>query len=133
MVKKNEISIRISGENGDGIFSVGELLSKICSRMGLQVQGSRNYQTIIRGVNVTYSVRASNKEVRAPADYIDLLIAFRNDSFIVDAMPMVSSGGMVLYDSVGMKIKNPQAPQGVTLIDIPAVELAKGVDKDLKI
>ena len=131
--KKNEISIRISGENGDGIFSVGDLLAKICSRMGLQVHGSRTYQSIIRGGHVSYSVRASNKQVRAPADYIDLLIAFRGDSFIVDAVPMMKKGGVVLYDSAGMKIKDPRAPEGVRLIDLPAVELAKGVDKSLKI
>ena len=129
----NEISIMISGENGDGIFSVGDLLAKICSRMGLQVHGSRTYQSIIRGGHVSYSVRAANYEVRAPADYIDLLIALRSDSFIVDAVPMVSKGGIVLYDAVGMKIKNPQAPDGVKLIDVPAVELAKSVDPALKI
>jgi 2-oxoglutarate ferredoxin oxidoreductase subunit alpha len=131
--KKSEISVRISGENGDGIFSVGDMLAKISSRMGLHVHGSRTYQSIIRGGHVSYSVRASNKEVRAPADYIGLLIAFRGDSFIVDAMPMMKKGGIVLYDSIGMKIKNPQAPEGVKLVDIPAVELAKSIDPALKI
>jgi 2-oxoglutarate ferredoxin oxidoreductase subunit alpha len=131
--KRNEISIRVSGENGDGIFSVGDLLAKICSRMGLHVHGSRTYQSIIRGGHVSYSVRASNNPVRAPADYIDLLIALRADSFVVDAVPMVRKGGIVLYDSVGMKITNPPTPENFKLIDVPAVELAKSVDKSLKI
>ena len=119
-----EISIRVSGENGDGIFSVGEVLSKICSRSGLNVHGSRTYQSIIRGGHVSYSVRASDSIVRAPAGYIDLLLAIRNDCFIVDAIPMMRPGGVILYDSVGMKIKNPQVPDGVKCYDIPAVALA---------
>jgi 2-oxoglutarate ferredoxin oxidoreductase subunit alpha len=127
-----EISIRVSGENGDGIFSVGEVLSKICSRSGLHVHGSRTYQSIIRGGHVSYSIRASNSEVRAPADYIDLLLAIRQDSFIVDAIPMMRSGGIVLYDAAGMKIKDPKVPDGVTCYNIPAVALAKEINPALK-
>jgi 2-oxoglutarate ferredoxin oxidoreductase subunit alpha len=121
----DQISIRLSGRNGDGIFSQGEALAKICSRSGLQVHGSRNYQSIIRGGHVSYSIRAARHEVRAPSDYIDVLIALREDSFIVDAVTMMREGGYVLYDSVGSRIKDPQVPAGVTLIDVPAWEIAQ--------
>jgi 2-oxoglutarate ferredoxin oxidoreductase subunit alpha len=75
----------VSGANGDGIFSIGEVLAKICSRSGLNVHGSRAYQSIIRGGHVSYSIRAANHEVKAPVDYIDLLLAIRPDCFVVDA------------------------------------------------
>ncbi|MHA2089547.1 MAG: 2-oxoacid:acceptor oxidoreductase subunit alpha [Candidatus Kariarchaeaceae archaeon] len=121
----DQISIRLSGRNGDGVFSQGEALAKICSRSGLQVHGSRNYQSIIRGGHVSYSIRAAEHDVRAPSDYIDVLIAIREDSFTVDAMTMMREGGYVLYDSVGSRIKDPQVPAGVNLIDIPAWEIAQ--------
>lgn len=124
MMINNEISIRISGQNGDGVFSSGETLSKICSRSGLHVHASRSYQSIIRGGHVSYSVRASNADVRAPANYIDILIAMRADSFEVDAKLMMKSGGIILYDSKGSRIKNPVAPDGVILYDMPAAEIA---------
>lgn len=128
----DEISIRISGENGDGIFSAGEMLAKICSRSGLHVHGSRAYQSIIRGGHVSFSVRARKREVRAPADYVDVLVAFRSESFVTDAGPMMRPGGIVLYDSEGMKITNPQVPEGVVLKDIPAKSIAKEIDRTLK-
>ncbi len=128
----NEINIRISGQNGDGIFSSGETLAKICSRSGLVVHGSRSYQSIIRGGHVSYSVRAANHEVRAPADYIDVLIALRGDSFLVDVPLMMKSGGIVLFDSKGSRIKNTDAPDGVILVDMPASEIASRFS-DLKI
>lgn len=120
----NEISIRISGQNGDGIFSSGETLAKICSRSGLVVHGSRAYQSIIRGGHVSYSVRAANHPVLAPANYIDVLVALRADSFVVDVPLMMKSGGIVLYDSKGSRIKDASVPDGVILYDIPAAEIA---------
>ncbi|OLS25224.1 MAG: 2-oxoglutarate synthase subunit KorA [Candidatus Heimdallarchaeota archaeon LC_2] len=130
---RNELSIRVSGQNGDGIFSIGEVLSKLCSRSGLNVHGSRAYQSIIRGGHVSYSIRVANHEVKAPADYIDVLLAIRGDSFVVDAMPMMKAGGVVIYDATGFRIKDPQVPEGVMLIDFPAVQMARDIEASVKI
>ncbi|MCY3411961.1 MAG: 2-oxoacid:acceptor oxidoreductase subunit alpha [Candidatus Heimdallarchaeota archaeon] len=128
----NEINIRVAGENGDGIFSSGETLAKICSRSGLSVHGSRAYQSIIRRGHVSYSVRASNEEVRAPADYIDVLIALRADAFLEDAKYMMKEGGIILYDSKGSRIRNADVPEGRIVYDVPAADLAAQFS-DLKI
>ncbi len=129
----NEISFRISGRNGDGIFSAGDVFSKICSRSGLNVHGYRSYQSVIRGGHVNYSVRAANWEVRAPADHIDILISIREDGFLVDA-PMMSKNGIILYDSKGFRIKQDKVvvPEGVKVVDMPAAEIAAKYS-DLKI
>jgi 2-oxoglutarate ferredoxin oxidoreductase subunit alpha len=97
------------------------------------VHGSRAYQSIIRGGHVSYSIRASNDEVKAPADYIDLLLAIRPDCFVVDAMPMMKAGGFVLYDATGFRIKDPQVPEGVTLIDFPGVQMARDIEASVKV
>jgi 2-oxoglutarate/2-oxoacid ferredoxin oxidoreductase subunit alpha len=131
--QKNEISFRVAGENGDGIFSAGDVFSKLCTRSGLNVHAYRSYQSVIRGGHVNYSVRAANWECRAPADNIDILVAIRGDSFIVDA-PMMSKNGIILYDSKGFRIKENEVnvAEGVKVVDIPAVELASKFS-DLKI
>ena len=125
MSMKDEISFRIGGKNGDGIFSAGDIFSKICSRSGLNVHAYRSYQSVIRGGHVNYSVRGSNQECRAPADEIDVLIAVRPDSFLVDAH-MVSSNGIILYDSKGFRIKERdiKIKEGIKGIDFPASKLA---------
>lgn len=130
---KNEISFRVAGKNGDGIFSAGDVFSKICTRSGLNVHAYRSYQSVIRGGHVNYSVRAANWECRAPADEIDILIAIQKDAFVVD-VPMMSKGGIVLFDSKGYRIKESDAvvPEGVKLVDMPASELASQYS-DLKI
>lgn len=126
----DEISFRVSGKNGDGIFSAGDVFAKLCSRSGLHVHGYRSYQSVIRGGHVNYSVRAANWECRAPADHIDILIAIQQDSFIVDA-PMMSKYGIILYDSKGFRIstENVTVSAGVQLVDMPAAELAAKYSK----
>ena len=125
MSNVNEISLRVSGQNGDGIFSAGGTLAKILSRSGLEVHGSRTYQSIIRGGHVSYSLRAANHEVRNVADYIDVMIALRLESFTVDSEKFLKSGSIALYDSVGSRIIDPVVPEGVILLDMPALEIAK--------
>ena len=135
-MSKDELSIRIAGQNGDGIFSSGDTLAKVCSRSGLDVHGSRLYQSVIRGGHVSYSVRAANNEVRAPADYIDLLIALRKDSFEVDG-PMLKDGSVVLYDAQGSRIRDDATTdlvaKGVKMVNIPAMALAREIDPSLKV
>ena len=125
----NEVSIRVSGQNGDGIFSSGGTLAKIFTRSGLNLHGSRTYQSIIRGGHVSYSLRAANHTVRAPADYLDILIALRQDSFTVDAEKFLKSGSIVLYDSKGSRIVDLTVPEGVILMDMPAAEIAAQYSK----
>ena len=131
VMKVNEVSIRISGQNGDGIFSSGDTLAKVCSRSNLHVHGSRLYQSVIRGGHVSYSVRAANEEVRAPADYLELLIALRKDSFIVDSH-MLKKGSIVLYDAQGSRIQEDATKlateKGANLINIPAMAIAREID-----
>lgn len=131
-----EVSIRIAGQNGDGIFSSGDTLAKVCSRSGLHVHGSRLYQSVIRGGHVSYSVRAANHEVRAPADYINLLIALRKDSFEVDTH-MLNENSFVLYDAQGSRIREdataPATDKGAKLLNIPAMGLAREIDPSLKV
>ena len=136
VMKVNEVSIRISGQNGDGIFSSGDTLAKVCSRSNLHVHGSRLYQSVIRGGHVSYSVRAANEEVRAPADYLELLIALRKDSFIVDSH-MLKKGSIVLYDAQGSRIQEDATKlateKGANLINIPAMAIAREIDPSLKV
>jgi len=132
----NQISIRVAGQNGDGIFSSGDTLAKVCSRSNLHVHGSRLYQSVIRGGHVSYSVRSANHEVRAPADYLDLLIALRKDAFDVDSH-MLKEGSFVLYDAQGSRIREDAttevAAKGVKLLNIPAMALAREIDPSLKV
>jgi 2-oxoglutarate ferredoxin oxidoreductase subunit alpha len=71
-----DITIKIGGEAGQGIQSVGELLSKICCRAGLFVFGINDFESRIRG-GVSFSqIRISDCPVSSPCHQVDLLVAF---------------------------------------------------------
>ena len=56
-----EISLRVGGEAGDGIASIGEAFCRSFSRMGLHVFGLNAYQSVIRGGHVWFQARTSSE------------------------------------------------------------------------
>ncbi|MFZ0829986.1 MAG: 2-oxoacid:acceptor oxidoreductase family protein, partial [Thermoplasmata archaeon] len=68
-----EISVRCGGAAGDGIASVGEVLGKSLSRMGLHVFGLNAYQSVIRGGHVWFQARASSDPIYSQGDQADVL------------------------------------------------------------
>lgn len=92
------VSIRISGANGDGIDSAGQLLARLLGHNGLYVFGYRGYQSVIRGGNVWHHVRASPEKLYSYGNDIDVLISLTKDS-LESNLHLVAPGGIVIYDS----------------------------------
>jgi len=59
----NKISVIIVGEAGAGITRSGFLFAKTCLRGGLDVFGTNDYQSFIRGGHNFYIARAGTEEV----------------------------------------------------------------------
>ncbi len=93
-----DVSIRISGANGDGIDSIGFMIGKSLARNGLYIFGYRGYQSVIRGGSVWYQIRASTEKLYTHGEVIDILISFDLDG-IKNSLGFVKDGGIVIYDS----------------------------------
>lgn len=123
---RTEFNFRAGGAAGDGIASMGEILTKVCSRNGLHVYSYNSYQSVIRGGHVHYSIRASSEKVLAPSDRIDILIAI--DELTVEVhKDLMNPGGVIIHDGSKCKVEN--IPDGVRAISIPAAEIAKSLKK----
>ncbi|MHA2101304.1 MAG: 2-oxoacid:acceptor oxidoreductase subunit alpha [Candidatus Kariarchaeaceae archaeon] len=121
---RKEFNFRAGGAAGDGIASMGEILTKICSRNGLHVSSYNTYQSLIRGGHVWYSIRGAVDKVRAPGDRIDILIAI--DELTVETHKnLMNPGGVIIYDGSKCKVEN--VPDGVTPVSIPAKDIAKSL------
>ncbi|MHA1991519.1 MAG: 2-oxoacid:acceptor oxidoreductase subunit alpha [Candidatus Hodarchaeales archaeon] len=123
---RKEFNFRAGGAAGDGIASMGEILTKICSRNGLHVSSYNTYQSLIRGGHVWYSIRGAVDKVLAPGDRIDILIAI--DELTVETHKnLMNPGGVIIHDGSKCKVEN--IPEGVTAVSIPAKEIAKSLKK----
>ena len=71
---KNDVSIVISGEAGQGIRTVELLIIKTLKNSGYNVFSTTEFMSRVRGGNNTTEIRVSNKSVQAFVNKIDILI-----------------------------------------------------------
>jgi 2-oxoglutarate ferredoxin oxidoreductase subunit alpha len=100
--KRHILNILIGGEAGQGIVTVGNLLSKSLVRSGYSIVVTQDYQSRIRGGHNTFSIRAGAGEVIAPQEQIDLLVALDRDTVTFHHSYLSPEGLVVLDDSLGI-------------------------------
>ena len=114
-----DYSIKIGGEAGQGIQTIGRTIAKVFSRTGYHVFTHQDYESRIRGGHNFYQVRFSDKPVTASRDSIDILVAFDKESVLFHEQEL-SQDGLVVYDSSSLKRKY-EKPH---FLDIPFTNLA---------
>lgn len=120
-----ELTIVIGGEQGEGIESVGEILTKVLSQMGFSLYGFRNFSSRIKGGHSDFNLRISTeKEIYVNAEKVNILIAF--DKASIDLyIDQMDQNSIILFDSKNVKISTlSEPPEGVMLIEAPFQELA---------
>ena len=119
-----EIIVRAGGEAGDGIASVGEILTRSFARMGLHAFGFNAYQSVIRGGHVYFQARASEERVYCQGDGADLLYALNRATFDIHRANL-RAGGVTVYDPEKFTIPEGEAPAGTRLLAVPTLALAR--------
>lgn len=114
-----DYSIKIGGEAGQGIQTIGDTLAKVFSRSGYHVFTNQDYESRIRGGHNFFQIRFSDKPVMASRDKIDILVALDKES-IEQHEKELSEYGQIIYDSATSKQKHEKS----YFLDIPFVNLA---------
>lgn len=114
-----DYSIKIGGEAGQGIQTVGDTLAHIFARAGYYVFTHQDYESRIRGGHNFYQIRISDKPVSAPRSKIHILVALDNES-ITEHEKELSEDGHVLYDATILKEKYDKP----FFLHVPLLELA---------
>ncbi|HTP54203.1 MAG TPA: 2-oxoacid:acceptor oxidoreductase subunit alpha [Thermoplasmata archaeon] len=119
-----EISVRVGGQAGDGIASIGESIARCFSRMGLHVFGFNAYQSVIRGGHVWFQARAGTGRPHSQGDGADVLYALDRASVEIHA-PGLRPGGTVVYDAEKFAVSDAELPPGVKGLAVPTLEIAR--------
>ena len=96
-MKKNACNIVIGGEAGQGLVTVGELLSKALVRSGYFICVSQFYESRIRGGHNTFNIRVASDEVIAPQEGINLLVALNKETVEIHKKDLLP-GALVVVD-----------------------------------
>ncbi len=121
----NDIVIRIGGESGEGIVTIGEIFVRIAAYSGLEVYTFRTYPSEIRGGNVIFQARIADRPVLSQGDRINVLVALNQESY--DAhIEALDSEGVLIYDDERVQ---PVHSYGLhSLFPVPVTRLASEMD-----
>ena len=65
-----EITLKIGGEAGQGIQTIGTLLAEVCQKAGLFIFSVDDYESRIRGGHNFNLLRISDTPVKAPGNFL---------------------------------------------------------------
>ncbi len=114
-----DFSIRIAGEAGQGIQTVGALLCRLVKESGHEIFAHQDYMSRVRGGNNFYQARISSRRLSACRETIDLLAALNEESVELHR-PALSPSGKILVD------RDHPAPSGrdSPFVNVPFREIA---------
>lgn len=114
-----DYTIKIGGEAGQGILTIGDTLSRVFARSGYHVFTHQDYESRIRGGHNIYQVRVSDQPVMASRTGIDILVVLDSSTISLHEKELTPDG-LVVYDSAALKNKYDQP----NFLDVPFARLA---------
>ncbi|MCS7225202.1 MAG: 2-oxoacid:acceptor oxidoreductase subunit alpha [Armatimonadetes bacterium] len=113
---KNNCTIKLGGEAGQGVESSGMGFAKAIARAGLYIFGVQDYMSRIRGGHNWYQIRVHTRPLYAHETSVHLLLAF-DERTVHDHSAELVKGGGVLYDD-GLKV-DQSSLSAMDLIPMP--------------
>jgi len=117
---RSDVTVRVAGEGGEGVVSVGEILTRSAANSGLDVFTFRSYPAEIKGGLAMIQVRMSTETLGSIGRDADVLMAFNQEAIDVWGDRM-SPGGVVLYDPRHAKLPEDYP---FTAIEVPLHDTA---------
>lgn len=103
-----DISIRIGGQAGQGMQSIGYIIGKIFTRHGYHVFMNQDVESRIRGGHSFVQARIKDGPVHAISDNVNLLIVLE-EGVIDQDLPDLAEDGVMIFDGekTGFQSDNP--------------------------
>ncbi|MDQ7835833.1 MAG: 2-oxoacid:acceptor oxidoreductase subunit alpha [Humidesulfovibrio sp.] len=95
----SSIVILIGGEAGQGLVTIGQLMSKALVRAGYEVVVSQDYQSRIRGGHNTFAIRTGVDALHGPCEKVDILVALDAETVALHKHQL-TPGGIVLTGEI---------------------------------
>lgn len=92
-----DITLNIGGEAGQGIDTIGDLLTQVFVQSGFYTFTIKDFESRIRGGYNFSQIRISDGPVHAPVDDVDLIVALSHDAIIGKRKQLVD-GGVIIFD-----------------------------------
>jgi len=92
-----DISFNIGGEAGQGIDTIGDLLTQVFVQAGFYTFTIKDFESRIRGGYNFTQIRVSDRPVHASVDQVDVIIALSRDA-VVNQRERLAESGVIIFD-----------------------------------
>jgi len=92
-----DFNFLIGGEAGQGIQSIGYILTLIMAKGGYHVFSAQDYESRIRGGHNFFTVRVGDSSIKGISEEINLIIALNKET-ITRHRSELSRNGLIIYD-----------------------------------
>ncbi|MFH1215291.1 MAG: 2-oxoacid:acceptor oxidoreductase subunit alpha [Pseudomonadota bacterium] len=92
---QKDINIVIGGEAGQGLVTIGQLLSKTLVLAGCHILVTQSYHSRIRGGHNTFAIRFGSEHLLAPRDSIDILVALNSQTVELHQEQLTKNGLLI--------------------------------------
>ena len=87
--------IKIAGESGQGINSIGETIAKALKKSGFYTFGYREYPSLIKGGHAFHQIDFANHPINSPSRSADILLCFSRVSFHIYLQTLRPDGQVI--------------------------------------
>jgi len=92
-----DFNLMAGGEAGQGVQSVGMILSEAIARGGLHIFADQDYENRVRGGHNFFRVRVSDRKVLALSEKLDVLVALNKETVDLH-QGEVKNDGVIIHD-----------------------------------
>ncbi len=125
MTVNDSLMVRVAGESGEGIVTVGDIVARVAGASGHTVFTFRTFPAEILGGHVVFDVRVSPQQVYSEGDVIDVVVAL-NQEACDKHFGLIRDSGAMIYDS-DVVTNTCMDRDDVRLVGVPMNALAKEI------
>lgn len=127
MIDLRRYTIKIGGESGQGVNSVGEMVAKSLKESGLYTFGYREYPSLIKGGYAAHQIDLSDQPLASPSAATNILVCMSRVS-VHAYLPTLRPGGMLLHSVTQLSFSPAEqqliADKQLAVAYLPAYQLA---------
>ncbi len=126
----NRTTLKVAGESGMGLLSVGRIVAKILKHMGFYVHSDREYPSLIKGGHSNLQIDFGAKPIRSLSREVDLVIAL-DRAGLMEYIENIKKGGVLVHGyerhHLLKDLHEKANKKGVKLVYLPAHTIAKSL------
>lgn len=126
--RETDVVLRLAGESGEGVVSLGDLAVRMFATMGLDIYTYQTFPAEIKGGTVMYQIRVRSGLTLSHGNCPDVMIVLTEEGYELFGKE-IAEQGFLLYDA---DVFAPDRQPGRTDIALPISSLAKAEKEAVK-